>query len=79
MQFYFDKKRENDPHALPDGEVFFADAGELGEDEEGEPNEAGWYWWACFPGYLPNSLPMGPFRTRKAALENAREGVVVDY
>ena len=72
-QQYFDPKRESDPHALPDCEVFYADAGELGEDGDGDPRLAGWYWWACFPGCLPDSDPSGPFETEADALANARD------
>jgi hypothetical protein len=71
MQFYFDVSRESDPNALPDGEVFFSRGGEW-ETEEGEPNEAGWYWFWCFPGCLPESEPCGPFETSDEALEDAR-------
>ena len=37
---------------------------------------AGWYWWACFPGCLPDGdgEPSGPFATEDDALEDAREG-----
>lgn len=33
----------------------------------------GWYWWACFPGCLPDGEPSGPFATSRAALEDADE------
>ena len=32
----------------------------------------GWYWWACYPGCLPDGEPSGPFRTSAEALESAR-------
>ena len=72
MQAYFDPEREHDPYALPDCEVFYAAAGEL-QDDDGEPLDAGWYWWACFPGCLPDGPPSGPFETEAAALEDARD------
>jgi hypothetical protein len=79
MQAYSDPKRENDPHALPDLEVFHMSAGEIKdagwEDEDGEPLEAGWYWWSCFPGCMPDSEPNGPFETQEQALEDARDGL----
>lgn len=34
--------------------------------------EPGWYWWACFPGCLPDSDPMGPFATEAEALADAQ-------
>ncbi len=38
------------------------------------PCEAGWYWWACLPGCLPDSEPNGPFETAQAAIDDAQEG-----
>ena len=72
-QQYFDPKRESDPHALPDCEVFYASADELESDAPGEYLPAGWYWWACFPGCLPDSDPFGPFETEAEALEDAQD------
>ena len=69
-QQYFDPERADDPHALPDCEVFYAD--DL-TDDDGEPLGAGWYWWACFPGCLPDGDPCGPFATEAEALEDARD------
>ena len=78
-QFYFDESRESEPHALPDGEVFHHDSRDNVTFENGELShygmETGWYWWACFPGCLPDGDPMGPFATEAEALEDAREGV----
>lgn len=39
--------------------------------QDGEPLEPGWYWWACFPGCMPDSDPTGPFPTEDAACDNA--------
>lgn len=33
---------------------------------------AGFYWWACFPGCLPDGEPCGPFFTEEEAIENAQ-------
>lgn len=43
-------------------------------DTYGEANhlEPGWYWWACFPGCLPDGSPMGPFKTEAEARADAR-------
>ena len=41
-------------------------------NSEGEPVEAGWYWWACSPGCLPDGDAIGPFPTSLAAFEDAR-------
>lgn len=32
----------------------------------------GWFWWACFPGCLPDSAPMGPFASKAEALADAQ-------
>ncbi len=42
----------------------------LGEVKEAAEDLAGVYWWACFPGCLPDSDAFGPFDTEKAALED---------
>lgn len=36
-----------------------------------EPMTPGWYWWACFPGCLPDSDPFGPFNNSVDAWEDA--------
>lgn len=41
---------------------------QLGIEENFEP---GWYWWACFPGYMPESSPFGPFDSSEQAYKNA--------
>jgi hypothetical protein len=46
-------------------EVFWHDG-----DEEYAP---GWYWWACFPGCLPDGEPFGPFASSRHAHEDADE------
>lgn len=35
--------------------------------------KAGWYYWQCFPGCLPEGSAMGPFKTEYAAAEDAFE------
>ena len=66
-------------------EVFYADEsdceqytetwteeGNCSEDEE-SPYTPGWYWWACFPGCMPDSDPNGPYESEDAAEESAKE------
>jgi hypothetical protein len=51
-------------------EVFFADdwlAKSFG-------TRAGWFWWACQRGFLPDMPPTGPFGTSYAAYRNALDG-----
>ena len=78
-QVYSDKSRKKDPHALPDVEVFYVSQTEvnynlenLDHADEDVMTEAGWYWWTCSPGCLPDSDPIGPFKTKKLAIENAQ-------
>lgn len=71
MHFYLDESREGDPWALPNAEVFFAQAGEW-EDGEGEPNAEGWFWWPCFPGCMPDGEATGPYASAEEAIEDAR-------
>lgn len=87
MQAYSDPTRADDPHALPDVEVFYVwDAAkrkshnaydrmwsdQFSEDDD-ELLEAGWYYWYCFPGCLPDSDPVGPFATEALALADAQQ------
>ena len=102
MQAYSDPKRESDPHALPDVEVFELTAEEAVQQDEDLMWDAGkrfplmhmnsrdrdkaiawaieesgctgrWFWWTCLPGCLPDSSPMGPFKTRAEALADAQQ------
>lgn len=70
-QAYSDPERENDPHALPDVEVFHSTdyPDTPGEDQLDD----GWYWWSCFPGCLPDDEPHGPFDTEEDALADAQD------
>jgi len=78
MQAYSRPERESDPGALPDVEVFWYDPSydvdAMAEGcEEQELPEAGWYWWACFPGCLPDGDMVGPFETAEEATADAQE------
>lgn len=108
MQAYSDPKRADDPHALPDVEVFQMTAEEVAESSAYQDEQydfmkrhefrlagmnskvrqamldamveelgitGGWYWWACFPGCLPDSDPIGPFATEAEALADAQDGM----
>ncbi|MFA5752743.1 MAG: hypothetical protein WC910_06730 [Bacteroidales bacterium] len=71
MFIYSDIERENDPHALPDIEIFHNPDYYPLTDEE--PYAVGWYWWYCTPGYMPDGEPSGPFDTEEEAIADARE------
>ena len=80
MQVYSDPTRESDPYALPDVEVFNVSQLEVNYNRENLDHadeytvtEAGWYWWSCFPGCLPDSDPYGPFATEQEAIADAQE------
>ena len=83
-QYYSDPSREAEPYALSDVEVFEVYPDEIVPDSrywpEGEEEEdvdadelSGWYYWPCFPGCLPDSDPIGPYKTESEALEAARD------
>ena len=78
-QIYSDPERENDPHALPDVEVFYLNETQAIETLYGEEwvgkldDDSGWYWWACMPGYMPDGDPNGPFETEQEAIADAKE------
>jgi len=76
MEFYLDPRREGDPTALPDAEVFYRTATALAIDgwldADGDVLGEGWYWWSCFPGCLPDSDPDGPFASQEDAVTEAR-------
>ncbi len=78
-QFYSDPTRESDTYALPDCEVFYRTLAENTEfgtcDGDGEPMPAGYYYWFCFPGCMPEGDPMGPFKSEQAAIDAVREDV----
>jgi hypothetical protein len=40
--------------------------------EEFNITEPGWYWWACYPGCLPDGEAIGPFDTEADAIADAR-------
>lgn len=60
-------------------EIFWHDgAGEPGsarsdDEEDFEPQPAGWYWRAYFPGCVPDGEPSGPFASSRQALQDADE------
>jgi len=76
-RFYTDPKRESHPTALPDAEVFFRTLKQNREDgwvdADEDPMPAGWYYWFCLPGCMPDSEPEGPFESEAAAVADARE------
>ena len=79
-QIYTDETREEEPYALPNAEVFYVSQMEVNYNlqnidhaDEYTITEAGWYWWSCFPGCLPDSDAIGPFETEQDAIDDARD------
>ena len=67
-----------DPQTGASIEVFYADrvlAQSFGM------HSAGWFWWACQPGCLPDGSPTGPLATCYAAYCNValERGLVQSY
>jgi hypothetical protein len=69
MRAYSDPSRADETYSLPDIEIFYAD--DI-LDDDGETMPAGYYWWVCLPGCMPDSDPHGPFETEQEALEDAQ-------
>jgi hypothetical protein len=67
----FEPLYDIDPRSGASIEVFYADrvlAKSFGT------GGAGWCWWACQPGCLPDGPPIGPFATSYAAYRDALGG-----
>ena len=78
MQAYSNPKKEADPYALPDLEIFYHEQGdypdsEQWQDGDGDELPSGFYYWYCFPGCMPEGDPIGPFETEEEALTQAQE------
>ena len=66
-----------DPDFIPPGiDVFYRtrkeNRADNWTDSDGQPLGAGWFWWACFPGCLPDSDPFGPFESESEAIDNCK-------
>jgi|DEB0MinimDraft_10_1074344.scaffolds.fasta_scaffold103488_1 hypothetical protein len=66
-----------DPDFIPPGiEIFCRTKAENcadgWTDSDGQPLGAGWFWWSCFPGCLPDSDPIGPFDSEREAIDNCK-------
>lgn len=81
-QHYSNPKRAKDAYSLPDLETFYRTQEENREygdvDGDDNPMPAGWYFWYCFPGCMPDSEPNGPYDTEALAVLAAREDAGTD-
>jgi len=73
-------QRFNDYLNSPDCETFYVSQLEvnynlenLDHADEYTLTEAGWYWWSCFPGCLPDGPANGPFNTEEEATTDAQD------
>ena len=77
-QVYSDPSNADDKWSLPDAEVFYRELAENTSDtvfwneDDNEPYGAGFYYWFCLPGCMPDSSPIGPFKTEAEAIEALR-------
>ena len=83
---YSDPTREEEPHALPDVEVFEVsqlvvnyNLENLDHADEMTITEAGWYYQFGFPGCLPDGEPNGPFDTKEKAIEDIGESNGIEW
>ncbi len=60
-----------------DGDVWYemhtAECATDGDPCRAANDLAGWYWWTCLPGCLPDSEPDGPYDTEEEALAAAHD------
>jgi hypothetical protein len=56
-------------------EVFYMTEENIAEfnwvDDDGGARDPGWYWWACFPGCMPDGEPSGPYQSEAEAIDDA--------
>jgi hypothetical protein len=57
-----------DPRTGASIEIFYADSVLAASFGTGG---AGWHWWSCQPGRLPDDLPAGPFGSSFLAYRDA--------
>jgi hypothetical protein len=48
------------------------DVGRQADGGERTRDLTGWYWWACFPGCLPDGEPQGPYESETEAIQMAQ-------
>lgn len=78
-QFHTEVLEEETPEEYGSFEVFYVspmvamyNRQNADHGDENTIYESGWYWWACFPGCLPDGDWSGPFNTEQAAINDAR-------
>jgi hypothetical protein len=66
MSYY--QFKDDDGNEYGSFEVFY-DIGFL--TLTGKPVNEGYYWWACWPGCMPDGEPSGPFKSEELAIADA--------
>jgi hypothetical protein len=56
-----------------DGDVCYADGSGVADEFPYSPGAAGFYYWFCTPGYLPEGDAIGPFATEQDAIDAMRD------
>lgn len=65
--------QDSEGHPIGSFEVFYQTGEEDLRPGDDVDIQTGWYWWACFPGCLPDGEMNGPFMTEDDAFNNAME------
>ena len=61
----------------PDPGTWMADYAEVAIEENNDPADlAGWYYWYCFPGCLPESSARGPYPTEQDAIDAVEDDLM---
>ena len=77
---YYQFRSEDSTEGYGSCEVFFMDNHDCCDWAKswmaaGKPSpdwlRPGWYWFACFPGCMPDGDPSGPFETEALAMADA--------
>ena len=75
---YSDTERETEVFFVSQLEVNY-NLANMDHADEYTITQAGWYWWSCFPGCLPNAGWLvdgdasGPFMTEAEAIADAQD------
>jgi hypothetical protein len=67
--------KDDSGEAFGSFETFYMNDGEARDlsADTGNDYGPGWYWWACFPGCMPDGDQHGPFKTEADAIADANE------
>ena len=79
MTMYYHNAGDEERWPVKSLEVFYVNETEvlynlqnMDHADEYTITKAGWYYWSCYPGCLPDTEATGPFETEVGALGEAR-------